>query len=469
VKDGLLGQIQMDQTGQTETDKQIRLQFTVMNCGSGVDGWGDGSACVPQYWDNMFMSFLDLDGNNERQEEITLHDIWDYYLTENWNIRGFNPLANNGLSLTDQWVYTNPFHAIYPGDDTVDNSKFSTQEGVMFPNMNIEISDPQQVYRWQNQDGNYIDSRLVGDVTVRNRIDLSNNGDVPNPTALDTLTYAQASRAVQGQWVSNKWLNQRYNAISQGDSRTSFEVTMGTAKRTILFAGQATAIVSRCDTCATAQVTCPPGGELIVQRVCSIEDFPTVADIQRCTQEYCCTTTPATSHGDPIIWTFNDECYDLNKDGLYSATKHPDFNHEVKIAVYNNFMREVQVVDNKSGKILLSIDSTGRSMRHVGNKWHFVEEVLDCPEEMETSECDGKYTMWEFDAQNFRYTVHLLRHDYLDDGLLEGQLGYHLDIYPEPYHTFKNKKNGYTGLYFENPLPEELEYCPGGSPRMPED
>ena len=41
----------------------------------------------------------------------------------------------------------------------------------------------------------------------------------------------------------------------------------------------------------------------------------------------------ATSHGDPIIWTFDNECYDLNIDGLYVATKHPKYNHVVKIAV----------------------------------------------------------------------------------------------------------------------------------------
>merc|ERR1711953_1337687 len=31
------------------------------------------------------------------------------------------------------------------------------------------------------------------------------------------------------------------------------------------------------------------------------------------------TSTTGTAHGDPIIWTFNDECYDLNKDGPYDA------------------------------------------------------------------------------------------------------------------------------------------------------
>merc|ERR1712062_157131 len=59
------------------------------------------------------------------------------------------------------------------------------------------------------------------------------------------------------------------------------------------------------------------------------------------------TTTTATSHGDPIIWTFNDECYDLNQDGKYVATKSRRFYHHVNIGIYNDFMREIEVVNNK--------------------------------------------------------------------------------------------------------------------------
>merc|ERR1711879_1140008 len=33
------------------------------------------------------------------------------------------------------------------------------------------------------------------------------------------------------------------------------------------------------------------------------------------------------SHGDPIIHTFKDDCYDLSKDGLYLASSHPDWTH----------------------------------------------------------------------------------------------------------------------------------------------
>lgn len=340
----------------------------------------------------------------------------------------------------------------------------------MLPNMNIEISDPDRVYRWfytdTNGNTNLVDHRLVGDVTVRNKDNTQmapvDNGNHKNPDDLNTLTWGQASRAISAVWVSDKFLNQQYNNIASGDQRTSFRITMGTEKRTMSFAGQAEAIVAACDTCATANFQCPPNYATRVRRVCSISGHGTVEDLENCSIEYCCEFVP-TTHGDPIVWTFDEECYDLNKDGLYSATKHEAFNHEVKIAVYNNFMREVQVVNTKTGQVMLSIDTLGNVMNN-GFQFHFEEGINDCPVDMPETECVGEYMFWEFDAQSFRYAVHLLRHDYEDDGLAEGELGYHLDIYPKPYSDFEGKKDGYSGLYFENPLPEELEYCPGGSP-----
>merc|ERR550539_1590944 len=154
------------------------------------------------------------------------------------------------------------------------------------------------------------------------------------------------------------------------------------------------------------------------------QDYPCGENFTGCVAT---TATPtahpvATSHGDPIIWTFNDECYDLNKDGLYLASKHAKYGHEVKIAVYNNFMREVQVVESETGRVMLAIDTTGKVLRD-GFQYFFDFGKLPCGEGMKKTECDGEYTFWEFDAQNFRYRVHLLRHDYLDDGIPEGELG----------------------------------------------
>eukprot|EP00493_Phyllostaurus_siculus_P028035 UN28383 len=80
-------------------------------------------------------------------------------------------------------------------------------------------------------------------------------------------------------------------------------------------------------------------------------------------------------------------------------------------------------------------------------------------------DCIKEYKEFKFDAQDFQFVVHTLRHDYLDPALKEGENGYHLDIYPKPYELFGKNINGYSGLYFENPLPDELEYCPGDSLR----
>jgi len=169
-------------------------------------------------------------------------------------------------------------------------------------------------------------------------------------------------------------------------------------------------------------------------------------------------TIPA-SHGDPIIWTFFGECYDLNKDGIYLATSHPKIDHDVYIAVYNDYMREIQI-RNKNGDILLSVNNLG----DVLNNWpyRFTEEVKPCPLE---EYCNLFYKEFTFDAQQFRFIVQVLPHDYLDPALKDGEEGVHLDIFPRPYQAFTDHKHLYEGLYFSNPLPEILEYCPEGSQR----
>jgi len=174
--------------------------------------------------------------------------------------------------------------------------------------------------------------------------------------------------------------------------------------------------------------------------------------------------TPSTSHGDPIIWTFDEECYDLNQDGLYVASEAHMFDHTINIAVYNDYMREIQVISRKNGEMMLSLNNLGEVVNN-NYPYYFSEQVKDCPPDMPT-ECPDTYTEFQFDAQDFRYYVQVVRHDYADAGLKEGELGFHLDIYPKPYHRGFNKhKKHYKGLYFENPLPEVLPYCPGGSPR----
>jgi len=174
-------------------------------------------------------------------------------------------------------------------------------------------------------------------------------------------------------------------------------------------------------------------------------------------------STSTTAHGDPIIWTFNDECYDLNKNGLYTATYHPTFDHWVNIGVHNDFMREIQVI-RSDGEILLAINNLGM-VESENYPFYFNQTINDCPVDMKKTECPETYVEFEWDTQDFRYYAQILRHDYLDPALKEGELGYHLDVQPRPFASFQKRKKEYKGLFFENPLPDELEFCEGGSPR----
>jgi len=169
-------------------------------------------------------------------------------------------------------------------------------------------------------------------------------------------------------------------------------------------------------------------------------------------------TPSSTGHGDPIIWTFDDECYDLHQDGLYKATAHPNYDHSVHVAVYNDYMREVQV-RGQNGEILLAINTLGM----VENNYpHFLyEKERECPPDL--YDCVDTFMEYAFDAQDFRYIVQILHHNYKDPALEDGEYGYHLDVKPQPYARFEQHRDGYSGLYFENPLPELDNYCVGGS------
>jgi len=224
----------------------------------------------------------------------------------------------------------------------------------------------------------------------------------------------------------------------------------------------------------TQTIRCPDTKKCFGSMQC--EWFATNTQSFPCGDDYptCVKTTQAptqspfaTSHGDPIIWTFHDECYDLSKDGKYVASANPKYDHKVNVAVYNDYMREIEVV-NKKGEILLSINVDGT---YEADNYPYAFEVFEkeCPASMKQTECLDSYLSFRFDAQEFQYFVQILRHDYADPSLKEGELGYHLDIYPTPYDRFNlpGHKDMYTGFYFYNPLPEELEYCAGGSERRP--
>jgi len=171
----------------------------------------------------------------------------------------------------------------------------------------------------------------------------------------------------------------------------------------------------------------------------------------------------ASSHGDPIIWTFKGECYDLNKDGLYLASSHPEFSHDVYVAVYNEFIREIQIQD-EDNTILLSISN----LNELSGEWNYGFKQRDriC-RTMSWKECEFSHPQYAFDAQVLRYTVQIMHHDYLDPALKDGQRGVHLDIYPKVYEKRLDQfvPEEFDGIYFDNPYPEELHYCPADSPK----
>lgn len=157
----------------------------------------------------------------------------------------------------------------------------------------------------------------------------------------------------------------------------------------------------------------------------------------------------ATSHGDPIIWTFKGECYDLNVDGTYLASSVPFYDHDVYISVYNYYMRDISVVNKRTGRLMLSLNTLG-DIYNNNFPFHFVESVRKC-EPHQGDECFFFYQEYKFDAQDFEYVVQIQPHNYLDPGLPEGETGVHLDIFPRPFDNFD--KRAYRGLYFDNPLP----------------
>jgi hypothetical protein len=174
-------------------------------------------------------------------------------------------------------------------------------------------------------------------------------------------------------------------------------------------------------------------------------------------------TVMASSHGDPIIHTFKNECYDLNKDGLYLASSHPLWNHNVHVGVYNEFIREIQITDDHNS-LLLSISN----LNEIYGDWAYGLKYKNrmC-RKFSWKECEFYHPHHEFDAQVFKYTVQVLHHDYLDPALKSGERGIHLDIYPEVYQSRMEAfaPEEYEGIYFDNPLPEELHHCPTNSRR----
>jgi len=161
------------------------------------------------------------------------------------------------------------------------------------------------------------------------------------------------------------------------------------------------------------------------------------------------------SHGDPIIYTFGGDCYDLKKDGFYLASSHELYDHQVYIGIYNDYMREIQIRQKFTKRVLFAVNNLGEVF--LDNWPHYWTENLRMCRPGKPKECLFFFQEFIFDAQELEYKVQLLGHDYADPGLKEGEIGTHLDIYPRPFSRFQ--EDGYTGLYFHNPIPFESGEC----------
>jgi len=160
------------------------------------------------------------------------------------------------------------------------------------------------------------------------------------------------------------------------------------------------------------------------------------------------------SFGDPIIWTFDGDCYDLNIDGTYLASSHKfKYNHDVHISIHNHYMRDITVTNKETGEVMLAINNLGNIINN-DYPYYFEERMVKCQVE---DECDLFYKEYVFDAQQFEYIVQILPHSYDDLALSKGESGMHLDIYPHPYSGFQTKN--YNGLYVNNPIPNESGVC----------
>jgi len=233
--------------------------------------------------------------------------------------------------------------------------------------------------------------------------------------------------------------------------------------RALFFGGESVSIGRKC--CKDV-VVCGHGymnGEM--------ECTDATGDASECTEKNCCNQPPS-SYGDPIIHTFHGQCYDLNQDGHYLATAHPAWQHEVHIAVYNDYMRQISIT-NLDGDVLLSVNNFGEVLN---NGWvgRLKVQTIQCPENYKKNDCVGEYINVAFDCQDLYFDVMVgLRHTYQDQALKHVQsgagvlaqvwrreLGYHMDIFPQPYFKkFNPRRAEYSGLYFYNPLPEEMPEC----------
>jgi len=271
-------------------------------------------------------------------------------------------------------------------------------------------------------------------VEVRNRI----VGNVPNPTDYMSLSEEQENVSMAVEY-------RNVDSISMRLTATQVETT----SRNINFASVQIPIgTDFCKLCSESGLCST--GYLDPDLLCHN------GITNNCNAETCeCISNGSElmSFGDPIVWTYDGECYDLNIDGRYLASSHKTrYDYDVYISVYNHYMREIQVAHRVTGEIMLSINNFGEIINNY--PYYFIQESVKCEN---AEDCDFFFIQFVFDAQQFEYVVQIQTHQYEDPALEEGETGVHLDIYPHPYPSFDSSK--YNGLYFQNPIPNQSGIC----------
>jgi len=273
-------------------------------------------------------------------------------------------------------------------------------------------------------------------VRVRN----SAIGGAANPSNLDQITDEQAKVMIIVQWKN-------VNSFE-----TEFSIsTWPNSGRYVLFTGATTSMSNLCRSCRQSGF-CADGEYQNPDRICYDGDFSSGNPFDNCNAEYCLCTDSGLAFGDPIIWTFGGDCYDLNIDGRYLASSHKfDFDHDIFISIYNHYMRQIEVIHRDTGELMLSITNLGDVINNY--PYYFNETWGECDIE---EECLF-FRQFKFDAQEFQYTVQIHNHKYDDPSLQLGESGIHLDIFPQPYHELVLEN--YNGFYFKNPIPNLSGMC----------
>jgi len=303
----------------------------------------------------------------------------------------------------------------------------------------------QEGYRWDVFTGCFVRREGASTNTefvIKQRENCSPNScKSNNPTSPNTLQQNERLMSVEVEYkdVTTSGMDMRF-VVSREHEKS----------RNIMFAGPSRDLGRKCCKDVFSVFDCSGGYKNGEQECGGIGE-------ERCTKDFCCIVSGG--HGDPIIHTFHEECYDLHKDGYWLASSHPAWDYDVHVAVYNEYMRQISIT-KADGSVWFSVNNFGEIINN--DYTGFLKaETLPCPEDYEGDDCIGEYMNVSFDAQDLYFDVHVgMLHDYSDPALKKGEVGFHMDIYPQPYvKRFTARLNDYTGLYFHNPLPQELPTC----------